>query len=183
MAATVQTLYYNGATVATGDLTGVPIRYKRADNQTVDANNPIPLLAGFEAFSFRKHSKINVTVSPTGSISNLRWFATVPIANINLYAWTNATYTTGSTADYNDATGDGITGKTDAANKATNIVSAGQRSSTTPLVVQAGTVISNPTTGLGTQDYVVTQMSVSNAYAGGPGAVAAVTITYRYAET
>lgn len=183
MAATVQTLYYTGATgspAASADMTGGSVRHKRADNNTVDATNPIPLPASGENFGWRKHSKINVTVTPAGSISNLRWFATVPPAGINLYAWASATYTQGSLAT-DEA---GITGFTDAGNKANNLVTAGQRSSTTPLVLNAGgTILSNPTTGLGTQDYVVTQMGVASTYAGGPGAVTPVTITYRYSET
>lgn len=179
MAATAQTRYYNGVGGGTAgsDVIGTTIRYKRADNQTVDANAPIPKPAAGENLSWTKYSKMNWTTAPAGVITNLRYFSDTPVTATKHYAWLDATYTQPASGD--EA---GISGFTDSQpNK--DACDETTHTSASPLVVNAGTVLSNPTTGEGTQDFVASQVGVLSTYAAGPGAVAAKDITYRYDET
>lgn len=185
MAASAQTRYYHGSSPAPGpDVTGTTVRHKRADNDIQDANNPLPVptTATF-AFAWRKWSKENWPSTPAGNISNLRWFtSTVVPTGIYMGAWLQAVYPLGGASDVADD--NGVNGFTDTvgnqnANNAMNYVSAA------PLTVQAGTVLVNPNTGegFGQANFVVTQFGVNNSYAGGPGPISPITITYRYSET
>jgi hypothetical protein len=183
MAASVQTRYYHGASpgVASGDVTGTTVRYKLADNDVQDSNNPIQLPNAGLNLSWRKSSKVNFTTSPAGSITNLRWFlATVMLTGIRLFARVQIAnqYIVASAADVA-----GIAGFTDTVpNQNTN--DAVNYTSSTPLTVVAGTVLSNPNTGEGSpQVFVETQASVGSTYNGGPGPIAPFTLTYRYNET
>ena len=78
-----------------------------------------------------------------------------------------ASYTQGSSADETAAIGSGVDATT--------------KSSGSPLVVNSGTVLSNPSTGFGTQDYVVMQLQVGST--AGPGVTSLRTYTYRVDET
>jgi hypothetical protein len=166
--------------VATGDVTGTTVRYKLADNDTQDSNNPILLPSSGLNLSWRKSSKVNYTTTPAGSITNLRWFlATALATGIRLFARVQIPnqYIVASAGDTA-----GIAGFTDTvpnqnANDAVNYTAS------TPLTVNAGTVLSNPSTGEGSQVFVETQASVGSTFAGGPGPISPWTMTYRYNET
>lgn len=182
MAASASVRYYTGASpgTASSDISGTTIRYKQADSAAQDSNNPLALPASGQTFSWRKSTKINFTTTPISSISNLRWFMSgAPPPGINLYARAQVAgiYIQANSADQN-----GISGFTDTvgnqnANNATNYTSS------TPLSVNGGTVLSNPNTGEGTQAFVETQLSVSSTYSVGPGATAFGSATYRYTES
>lgn len=180
MAASAQSRYYHGSSPAPGpDVTGTTVRHKRADNDIQDLNNPLPVPNSGTAFAWRKSSKENFSTSPAGSITNLRWFISGAMATgLYLGAWLNALYTLGT--DILDD--NGVTGFTDTApNQATN--NASNYLAASPLTVQAGTVLTNPSTGEGAQSFVVSQLGVLSTYPGGPGVITPVTVTYRYAET
>jgi hypothetical protein len=180
MSASSQTRYYHGSSPSPNpDCTGTTVRHKRADNDIQDSNNPIPVPSSGIAFGWRKSSKENFASSPAGSISNLRWFvASAFLTGLYFGAWLNAVYTQGSDAG-DDA---GVTGFTDTTpNQTTN--NASNYLAASPLTVNAGTVLSNPSTGEGSQSFVVTQMGVYSTYAAGPGPITPVGVTYRYSET
>jgi hypothetical protein len=178
MGASIQTRYYHGASPSPGpDVTGSTVRYKLNDDDAADSNYPIPVPVSGENLSFTKFMKINFTTSPSGSISNLRWFVTSPPAGLNDYSWAQPVYTQPSASD--EA---GIAGFTDnPTNKTTN--NYPNRTSSSPLVVTAGTVLSNPSTGEGSQNYVQHQLGVLSTYAGGAGPITPFTGTFRYNET
>lgn len=181
MSASVEVRYYTGASPgsAGSDVIGVTVRHKRADNATLDANSPIPKPASGENLGWRKHCKVNFLSTPSGAISNLRWFisGSVP-TGIKHYSKASASYN--AQASVSDESG--ISGFTDTQpNKDANDET--QRTSASPLVVNAGTVLSNPNTGEGTQDYVLSQLGCKSTYAGGAGAFTPFSGNFRYAET
>jgi hypothetical protein len=178
MAASCQTLYFHGASPTPGpDVTGSTVRFKLADNDTQDSNNPIPVPVSGEQLSYTKFMMVNFVTSPAGSISNLRFFVTSPPTGINHYSWVQSVYTQPSASDEN-----GITGYTDTSgNKTTN--NYPNRTSSNPLVVNSGTVLSNPNTGEGSQSYVQHQLGVLSTYPGGAGPITPFTGTFRYNET
>jgi len=181
MAASAQTRYYHGSSASGSpgsDVTGLTVRHKQFDTDTQDTVGPIALPVSGINFGWRKSSKVNWTTSPAGSITNLRWFlGTNPPTGVYFGAWLNATYTVGQVGDQN-----GITGFTDTVpNQNTN--NATNYTSSAPLTVNAGTVLSNPSTGEGTQSFVITQLGIQSSYTGGPGPISSFQVTYRYSET
>lgn len=73
MAATVQIVEKNGAGATATNKTSSTIRFKNADNATVDTNNPIvvPAAPGYD-YSYEKWLRMNVTVAPGTEITNVR---------------------------------------------------------------------------------------------------------------
>ena len=178
MAASVQTRYYHGSPGSAGlDVTSTTVRFKLADNDAIDSNTPLTVPTSGENLSWSKFMKVNFTSSPAGNITNLRFFVTTPPTGIDHYSWAIAGYTPPVSGDTS-----GIVGYTDTApNKATNIHT--NRTSASPLTVNAGTVLSSPSIGEGSQSYVQHQLGVLSTYPGGAGPITAFTATYRYAET
>jgi hypothetical protein len=76
MAATVQLIEKNGAGGTGTDKTSGNIRFKNADNATVDLNNPlvVPSSAGFD-YSFEKWLRLNVTGGTYSQITNVRAYS------------------------------------------------------------------------------------------------------------
>ena len=71
MAATVEIRSYHGATADAGtDVAGGSVRYKTADDDTVDANNPIPIPGAGTDYSWIKHFKFYASVAPSNAINN-----------------------------------------------------------------------------------------------------------------
>ena len=179
MAATAETLYFHGTSPGTpgADVIGSTVRYKREDNDTQDNVDPLPKPAAGENLTWTKWSKMNWTTPPAGDITNLRYFTAAPGANIKHYARVETPYLEPVVGDEG-----GITGFTDnQTNK--DLFDEDVHTSASPLVVNAGTVLSNPSIGLGTQNFVQSQLGVLAAFAGGPGAITAFDLTYRYSET
>jgi hypothetical protein len=76
MAATVVITSHHGATGATQtNVDGTSIRYKQADNDTVDANNPIPIPGAGTNYSYIKQLRFNCTVAPSNTINNLKFYS------------------------------------------------------------------------------------------------------------
>lgn len=188
MAASAQTRYYHGSSpgTASSDVTGLTVRHQLADSDIQDSVYPIPLPPGGGPqvngynLGWRKSSKVNFASTPAGSITNLRWFTSGSIpTGIGFWARLQATglYIIATASDQN-----GISGFTDnSGNQTAN--NAANYTSGAPLTVNAGTVLSNPNTGEGTQVFVESQMGVNSSYAGGPGPITPFQVTYRYSET
>lgn len=149
MAATVIIQRYYGPGPTTEDVTGDTLRFKRAADVSPDGNDPVPIPATGEAFSWRIVLKAVATVAPETRCTNLRMFtngADVGTGRTVLYARTGS-YVQPSAADEDTAIGG-----TDAAD-----LVAGA-----PEVIQAGTWIDAadpvPNDGGGAQDYSNFQM-------------------------
>lgn len=173
MPATVQLRVFHGASPGLGaDVTGDTLRFKRADNDTQDAVDPVPIPASGDAYSWRKVVKLVATTAPSNRLANLRFFSggeSLGTGRTVLFSRTGS-YVQPSIADQ-----DGPIGGTD----------VDDLTSGAPEVIQAGTFISSgdsfPYDGGALQDYVNLQMKLaSNALAG--AAAAAKTLTYRYDE-
>ncbi len=177
--AQIRSYHSSGSGTPSGDVTGTTLRFRRSDADTQDTSNPVPRPGSGENLSWAKYLKMNWTTTPTGSITNLRVFpSTRPPTGINLYMKSIAAYTqpaTGNTSGISSFTTSDLL-------KATYQSSAVSASS--PVVINGGTVLSNPSTGEGTQNFLLLQAGVLSSYAGTvPGVATAFTLTYRYQET
>lgn len=103
MAATVELRSYHDATGVTGtDVAGGNMRFKRATNDTVDANNPIPIPAtAIYNYSYLKQLKLYATVAPDNAINNLKFYTdgSNPLYGTGcmLFVSTSASYTNPAT--------------------------------------------------------------------------------------
>ena len=71
MAATVQIVEKNGAPGTTTDKTSGTVRFKNADNSTVDLNNPMVKPVSGTDYSFEKWLRLNVTGGTYTQISDI----------------------------------------------------------------------------------------------------------------
>jgi hypothetical protein len=97
MAAATQIIEKNGAGGTATDKTSGTVRFKRADNSTVDLVDPIPKPASGSNWSFQKLLRLNVTGGSYTSISNLKAYTDGSSglgAGINLWAKATASYAT-----------------------------------------------------------------------------------------
>lgn len=75
MAATVDIRSYHGTVADAGtDVAGGAVRYKMADNDTVDANNPIPIPGAGTEYSWIKHFAFYASVAPSNTVSNCKFY-------------------------------------------------------------------------------------------------------------
>lgn len=161
------------------------IRFKTADDSTIDANNPIPIPASGTKRSFWKHIFLKATAGPFTQIDNVKFFTdgTGFGTGITVFVGDETPIKTSvSTAGYDQATGmvgdDGdeltthtnITAKTDAFT-----FTSGTPKSVT--IGEAGAIIDavNETT-----NYVIGQMDVAST--AGPGDLPNETWTFQYDE-
>lgn len=76
MPATVNITSYHDATGSTtNNVDGATIRYKVADNDTNDANNPVPIPTTGTNYSFIKQFRFNAASTPANTINNLKVYA------------------------------------------------------------------------------------------------------------
>ena len=75
MAATVQIVEKNGVGATATDKTSGTIRFKNADNSTVDLNNPLVVPASGTDYSFEKWIRFNVTGGTYSQITNLKAYS------------------------------------------------------------------------------------------------------------
>jgi len=73
MAATIQ-IHEMTALAAGTDKTSGTIRMKAADNQTVDANDPLVIPSGADIYSYTKQVRPYMEAPPSTNVSNLRWY-------------------------------------------------------------------------------------------------------------
>ena len=167
MAATVSVSRFFGAG-PTEDAAISALIFKWADDNTDDNNDPIVRGAG-NVWSWAKAVKLKIDVTPDNDITNLRFFSAAANfggshTGIVMLAEAFAAYIQGAAAD-----------------QAAARAGMANRLEGTPLVVNAGTVLSNPATGFGTQDYTFLQLLLDNTVPAGDSPTQ--TQTFRYAET
>jgi hypothetical protein len=74
MVATVQIVEANGTAETLTQKDGSTLRFKNADNATVDALNPMVIPATGQDWSFQKWTQLNVTVAPATNLTNLKFY-------------------------------------------------------------------------------------------------------------
>lgn len=97
MAATVQIIEKNGAGGTATDKTGGTVRLKKADNSTVDLNNPLVKPPSGSDWSFEKWLRMNVTGGTYTQITNARLYSDGSSGlgtGINVWAKAVAAYAT-----------------------------------------------------------------------------------------
>lgn len=97
MAATVQIVEKNGAGGTTTDKTGGTVRFKKADNSTVDLNNPMVKPGSGSDWSFQKFLRLLVAGGSYTQITNIRAYMDGSSGlgtGINLWAKASASYST-----------------------------------------------------------------------------------------
>lgn len=97
MAATVQIIEKNGAGGTATDKTSGTIRFKNADNATVDLVNPMVKPGAGTEYSFEKWLRLNVTGGSYSQITNVRAYsdgANGLGTGVGLYAKAVTTYAT-----------------------------------------------------------------------------------------
>jgi hypothetical protein len=117
MSATVVLISYHGVAGATEtDITSGTLRYKTADNTTVDANNPIPVITSSTSRSYLKQVALKCTGAPANNITNAKFYtdgsasATGWSGNVDVKARvTTATTGTASSGTSNTLTSSGFT--------------------------------------------------------------------------
>jgi hypothetical protein len=175
MPATVIVRSLHGAT-GTIEVTvsGSVARYNKADSENDNHLLRVVIPPSGEAYSWRKLFKAQVTVTPGGAISNLRYFTdgSSPGTGIAIYAHKTPDYTRPSAADELGLIDQGA---------GTPVEDQIGYTSGSPLVINAGTVLSNPSIGFGIQDFVETQLVADSSAA--LGAASQPQVFYRWDES
>ena len=97
MAATVQIVEKNTAGGTTTDKTGGTVRFKKADNSTVDLVNPLVKPSSGSDWSFQKWLRLNVTGGTYTQITNIRAYMDGSSGlgtGVNLWGKATASYAT-----------------------------------------------------------------------------------------
>lgn len=167
MAATVLIREKNGAGETATDKTSGTIRFKNADDATVDLNNPLVKPGAGVDYSYEKWLRLNVSVAPAGNITNPKVYMTGSAdTGQNLYMRTTnpGSYTTPAEATATTGYTDAFT-YTSGSPKALDVANAG------------------PYTSTGDKgDYLVMMMTVGTTVAA-PGTLNSKTITFTWDET
>jgi hypothetical protein len=170
-----------GGTVNTPSGAGTTVtnlRYKEADNNTQDLNNPVTIPSAGTKYSYWKHNWIEFTSTFT-QIDNINWFVTS-------FDWTGTTlwigdgtqtHTSASDAGYDPAVGlniltthDTITTQTNAGTTYTN-----SGSGRTVSISEAGNVVDASGE---TSDYFVTNLELTTSATSGTQTAKTVTVEY-----
>lgn len=164
------------------DALGPPcIRFKQADNPTIDAVNPIPITASTTVYSYWKSLYLKCDTAPSTQVDNIKFytdgtgFGTGITLNV---ADEMPTHNSGATTGYVPAASavsmiTNYTGVT----AVTSAFSYNSGSAKTITISEAGAIINaqNETT-----DYVILQMVVIDTAS--PGDLANETLTFQYDE-
>lgn len=97
MTATVHIVEKNGTAGTATNKDGSTVRFKNADNATVDTSNPMVVPTAAYDRSFKKYLRTKVTVAPATNITNLKFYTDGTSGfgtGIALYAKAVATYAT-----------------------------------------------------------------------------------------
>lgn len=97
MAATVQIIEKNGAGGTGTDKTSGTIRFKNADNATVDTGNPMVKPGAGTDYSFEKWLRLNVTGGTYTEITNIKAYCDGSVSfgtGVTVYAKAVASYAT-----------------------------------------------------------------------------------------
>lgn len=169
MAANVSILVWHGVTASrasTALTNGQAIRYKQADNDTVDLNNKIPITAGQTTYSFVKNFQFSASTSPSNTIDTLTVYsdgANGLGTGVDLMVKSSATYV------------DPITLGAAQMTAASSIFGY---TSGSPLAITGS--LNNPTTGA-FGNFIATQLVVQDTAS--PGTTPSETITFSYDES
>lgn len=166
MAATVKIFSFHGSSPSGADVTDGTIRFKQADDDTQDANDPIPIPAAGYEYSYLKQIQLKAETSPSGTIDNLKFFGDGALG------WAGCAIYAEARASYIDPTVQIDTMHPSWVDNWENYVTG------SPLSVTGS--ISNPDTGYFGQ-LVVQQLRVDSG--AGVGVQAAETVNVRYDET
>ena len=170
MAATVLIREKNGAGETATDKTSGTVRFKAADNATVDINNPLvkPTAGNFR--SYEKWLRLNFSTGPTGQITSPRFYTDGSNGfgtGIALYARTTnpGSYSTPVTPS-DDSAGTDAFSYTSGASKALDVANAG------------------PFTGTGDKgDYLVLWITLASSVSAPQNPTASETLTFQWDET
>lgn len=162
MPATVNIYSYHGASGSqTGAaIDGTTIKYKAADNDTNDNNNPVNIPASGTAFSYQKFFAFYATTTPATQINNLK-------------VYTSGANPLGTGVDIQCAAVAGYA--TPAAAAVTSSSSIFGYTSGAPLALTGS--IANPSTGVFGQ-YLESVLTVLSTATQGPTANATITFSY-----
>lgn len=157
------------------------VRFKYADNNTIDLNDPIPIPSAGTNRSRWKHMYIRCAVAPDTQIDNMKihsdgaGFGTGITVNVGDGTQVK---NSGSSAGYevSDVADEALTGHADIAT-VTDFFTFTVGSPRTISISEAGSIINLATE---TSDYVVLSMEVINTAS--PGNLTDETITYEYDE-
>jgi len=186
MAATVIIVRKTGAdgSPTATDLAGGNTRANAYDtHSTGDTTNPIQVPAAGTNYSYWVTTRLDATVTPAGTIDNLRWYTDGANGFGTGVTCTVAKAATGATAGYRQATGTpGDTGTQLTQGNHSGLDAAPgdcfSETSGAPLALTGS--ISNPSTGeFG--DHAVYQIDVGTT--AGAGATTAETFTFKFDET
>lgn len=170
------------------DALGPPaIRFKTADDATIDSNNPVPIPTSGTNYSYWKHIYLYCDTAPDTQVDNIKFYTDGSGfgTGITLNAGDQfPTKNSASDAGYEVATGTGGTsGDEVVANHAgiTSVTSAFSYTSGSPLsgptISEDGSIINN----IGeTTNYLVLQLAVVNTAS--PGNKSNETLTFQYDE-
>ena len=179
MAATVLIEELNLAAENATDKTSGTVRFKSADNSTVDNNNRIVVPTANTEYSFEKWLRLNVTIAPAVDLQDMEFYmdgANGWQSGIKLWADTIAAFDGTNGATKPVVTNDPPFGPDDA----TPMVDAFSYTSGAPLDIDV--LNTGPHTGTGQKgDYLVLVMEVEIATA--VGALTPETATFRFKET
>lgn len=166
MAATVQ-IHEMTAAAAGVDKTSGTIRFKAADNTTVDTANRLQVPGAGEDWSFTKHARFYFSTAPSVDIQNLRCYTD----------GTNS-FGTGILVDYNIPAG----GLGTFPNVDTDIVGTDIFTKTSGAPIDLDAINVGPHTSTGYKgDHIRMQMGVAST--AGPGQLTAEVLTFAYDET
>lgn len=185
MAATVKVERQTGSGAGSAtDITSINTRAQTNDTHTTaGTTNPIPIVTGQTKRSFWVSTRLDATVTPAGTINNLKWYTdgsnslgtgvTMEVADASTGANSGYRQASGTTGD----TGDQLTTGNHSGLDNTP-VNAFTLTSGSPMSL--GGSLSNPSTGQ-FGDFVVYQISVADTAS--PGATATETLTFQWDET
>lgn len=147
MAAVTEFQVFHGVGPGTpSDVTNVTMRMKRADNDTQDDSDPVPIPTSGFSYSWRKSFKLSAPVTgPDNSLENLRFFTLAQNMGTGreVFVLFPSAYTQASVSDESSAiSADNIDNYTTGS----------------PKVINGGQVLGPAATGTGTQDFVVVQL-------------------------
>ena len=166
MAATVQ-IHEMSAAAAGVDKTSGTVRFKAADNSTVDTNDRLQIPVAGSIYSYTKHVRFYFSTAPSVDIQNLR-------------SYTDGAngFGTGVTVGYDVPAG----GLGTFPNIATNIAGTDLFTKTSGAPIDMDAINTGPHTGTGYKgDHVRMQMAIASTAS--PGVLTAESMVFAYDET
>lgn len=172
MVATVDIMEVNTVSETETSKSSGTVRFKAADNATVDTSNPLPIPTSDRTYSYEKWLAFKITGGTFTNITNVRFYMDGSlgyVTGVKLWYATDATFSTPvAPSNSNDPPQHDATGMTQVASTP---------SSGTPLTIGSGTYT---TTGL-KGDYLVLVMEVETT-ATASGSTGSETMTWAYDE-